>query len=97
MRKKNSESIGEAIRQYFEENPFFKRKLAESKVISGWHIIFSKTISSYTSDVYLKNNILYVHLTSSVLRSELSMAKEKMIDDLNKHVGMYVVKNIIFR
>ena len=97
MRKKNTESIGEAIRQYFENNPFFRRKLAESRVVTGWAKLFGATINSYTTNVYLKNNILYVHLNSSVLRSELIMAKDKMIETLNRHAGMYVVKDIVFR
>ena len=36
MRKRNTESIGEVLKQFFEENQFFKRKIAESRVISGW-------------------------------------------------------------
>ncbi|MDH6354899.1 putative nucleic acid-binding Zn ribbon protein [Dysgonomonas sp. PH5-45] len=97
MRKKNTESIGEVLRQYFEENPFFRKKIAESRVISGWHSLFGATVKSYTTNVYLRNGVLYVHLSSSVLRSELMMAKEKMIKTLNTHAGMDVVADIIFR
>lgn len=97
MRKRNTEAIGEVLKQYFEENPFIRKKLAENRVISAWSVLFGKTIVSYTSNIYLKNNKLYVHLTSSVLRSELLMAKDKMIKALNEYAGMDVVEEIVFQ
>lgn len=97
MRKHNTESLGEALRQFFEENPFFQRKLAESRVISGWRKILGSAVSSYTTNIYFRNNILYVHLSSSVLRAELIMVKERIVQNLNTHVGMEVIQDIIFR
>ncbi len=97
MRKRNTESIGEVLKQFFEENQFFKRKIAESRVISGWSQLLGTMITSYTTHIYLRNNILYVSLSSSVLRSELLMAKDRLITKLNEHAGMHVVNDIIFR
>lgn len=97
MRKRNTESIGEVLKQFFEENRFFKQKLAESRVVSGWDKIVGKVAASYTDNIYLRNNILFVHLTSSVLRAELSAYKDKLIANLNEHAGLIVVKDIVFR
>ncbi|NDV68949.1 DUF721 domain-containing protein [Dysgonomonas sp. 25] len=97
MRKKNTETIGEALKQFFSENAFFRQKLAESRVVSGWPTLLGKAIASYTTNIYIRNNILYVHLSSSVLRSELIMAKEHLINKLNSMAGLNVVNDIIFR
>ena len=97
MRKRNTETIGEVLREFFEENQFFKRKFAESRIISGWSKLFGASINAYTTNLYLRNGILYVHLSSSVLRSELLMSKERLIKSLNEHAGMNVVTEIIFR
>lgn len=97
MRKRNTESIGEVLKQFFEENSFFKRKLAESRVISGWSKVLGNVVASYTGNIYLRNNILYVHLTSSVLRAELMACKDRLVTNLNEHAGMNVVKDIVFR
>lgn len=97
MRRKNTEKIGEAIKEFFEENSFFKRKLAESRVITGWAKLLGTSIASYTTNIYLRNGVLFVHLSSSVLRSELIMAKEQLIKNLNQHAEMAVVNDIIFR
>jgi len=97
MRKRNTESIGEVLRQYFEENQFFRRKLAESRAVTGWPQLLGSMIASYTTNIYLRHNVLYVSLSSSVLRSELMMAKDRLIDKLNEHAGMHVVNDIVFR
>lgn len=97
MRKRNTESLGEVLRQFFEENQFFKKKFAESRVISGWSKLFGASINAYTTNIYLKNGTLFVHLSSSVLRAELMMSKEQLIRNLNQHAGMDVVNEIIFR
>lgn len=97
MRKRNTESIGEVLKQFFEENQFFKRKVAESRVVSGWSQLLGSMIASYTTNIYLRNNVLYVSLSSSVLRSELVMAKERLIAKLNEHAGMHIVNDIVFR
>lgn len=97
MRKRNTESIGEVLKQYFEENPFFRRKLAESRAVTGWTKLLGPMATSYTSNIYYRNGTLYVSLTSSVLRSELLMAKERLITKLNEHAGMHVINDIVFR
>lgn len=97
MRKRNTESIGEVLKQYFEENPFFRRKLAESRAVTGWSKLLGPMIASYTSNIYYRNGILYVSLNSSVLRSELLMAKDRLITKLNEHAGIHIINDIVFR
>lgn len=97
MRKKNTETVGEALKQFFSENRFLQQKFAESRVISAWPTVLGSALASYTTNIYLKNGILYVHLSSSVLRSELIMAKDLLIKKLNDKAGLPVVNDIIFR
>lgn len=97
MRRKNTESIGEVLRQYFEQNPFIKRKIAENRAIKGWYAILGQAASNYTTNIYLRNNTMYIHLSSAVLRSELLMAKDRLIKSLNDYAGMQVVNDLIIR
>jgi len=97
MRKRNTESIGEVIKEFFEENQLIKAKIAESRILSGWEKVLGATVNSYTTNLYIKNGILYVHLSSSVLRSELMLSKDKLINTLNEHAKTDIIKNIIFR
>lgn len=97
MRKRNTESIGEVLREFFEQNQILKTKIAESRILSGWNTILGASIASYTTNLYFKNGILYVHLSSSVLRSELMMSRDKLVVTLNQHAKTDIIKNIIFR
>ena len=53
--------------------------------------------AAYTSNLYIRNQTLYVHLTSAALRQELMMGREVLVRTLNQRVGAMVITNIIFR
>ena len=67
------------------------------KVWSAWPEVLGPTIASYTRELYIKNQVLYVHLASAALRQELMMGRELLVRNLNRHVGAQVITNIIFR
>lgn len=97
MRKKNTENISEILQEFFNENETLKQKIAQNRAVRGWNELLGKTISSYTTNIYFRNGILYVYLSSSVLRSELSLAKDRLIKNLNDYAGMQIIDEIIFR
>ena len=59
--------------------------------------VVGETIARYTTNIYIKNQVLYVHLSSSVLRQELMMSRQLLVRNLNAQVGSQVIVNIIFR
>lgn len=97
MRKKNMESIGEVLQQFFSENEAFKRKLGESRILSGWSELLGAAIASYTTNLYIRNSVLYVQVSSSALRSELIINRHNLIKKLNKHAEMEVIKDMVVR
>ena len=96
MRKSNAESIGLLIRHFMRQNGM-ESPLNEYRLIQSWNEVVGPAIARYTGDMYIKNQILYVHLTSSVLRQELMMGRELLVKNLNNKVGAQVIVNIIFR
>jgi predicted nucleic acid-binding Zn ribbon protein len=56
-----------------------------------------KAISSRTSKVYIRDHILYVHLTSSVARNELMMLREALREKLNEKSGKELIREIVLR
>ena len=59
--------------------------------------MMGSNINSYTSDISLKKRTLYVKLSSSVLREELSYGKEKIIKILNEEFGEVIIDKIVLR
>ena len=96
MRKKNTELLSDVIRQFMKEQ-HLDRPLNEKRLIDAWPEILGNNIIQYTSDIYIKNKVLYVKLSSSVLRHDLFLSREEIKASLNKHVGADVIIDIVFR
>ncbi|HOV35151.1 MAG: DUF721 domain-containing protein [Dysgonomonadaceae bacterium] len=97
MRKQESKSLGDILSEYFDDNAALKTNLAERRAVEAWKTLLGSGVGEYTRNVYLKRNVLYVQLSSSVLRAELQMNKQNLIDKLNEAAEMDVVKDIVLR
>lgn len=96
MRRSKTISIAEAVSDYIKEMNL-GGKLSEVGVIGSWEEIVGKAISSRTTKIYIRDHILYVHLSSSVVRNELLMLRQALIEKLNEKAGSEVVKDIVLR
>lgn len=96
MKKKNAESIGSLIHRFLREESL-ESPLNEQRLIDAWSVVLGPSMAAYTDGLFIKNQTLYVHLTSAVLRQELMMGRELLVRNLNNHVGSQVITNIIFR
>ena len=67
------------------------------KVQKLWQETMGSNVNSYTKDITLKNKTLYVSLSSSVLRQELSYGKQKIVDLINKEIGGEIITKIVLR
>ncbi len=64
---------------------------------AAWVRLMGNGVNNYTTAIELKNDILYVSLSSSVLREELSLGKSKIINMLNEELGKNLVRKIVLR
>lgn len=96
MRRNNAEKLGDILRRYLRQESL-ESPLNEQRLIDSWPRTVGPSIARYTRQLYIKNQILYVHLSSSVLRQELMMGRELLVKKLNESVGANVIYNIIFR
>jgi predicted nucleic acid-binding Zn ribbon protein len=96
MRKKNTELLSDVIRQVLKET-HLDRPLNEKRIVDAWPLVLGDNIMKYTSGISVKNKVLYVTLTSSVLRHDLFLSREEIRKSLNKQVGAEVIVDIVFR
>ncbi|MDR1161397.1 MAG: DUF721 domain-containing protein [Tannerellaceae bacterium] len=97
MRRKNAQTIGEVLNDFFKENTELHKRILEIRIKRAWGEVLGPMIQQYTSNLYIKNNTLYVSLTSSVLRNELTMSRDKLIKSLNDYAGSTVIHTIVIR
>jgi predicted nucleic acid-binding Zn ribbon protein len=96
MRKKNTELLSEVILQVLKEQHLDK-PLNEKRLIDAWPLVLGSNIMKYTSELNIRNKVLYVSLTSSVLRHDLFLSREEIKKSLNKQVGAEAIVDIVFR
>lgn len=96
--KRNNENltIGEALKNFVSENKL-EKGLDKVNVRDVWAQQMGPAIEKYTTSLKLDRETLYVQLSSSVLREELSYGKEKIITNLNEALGKDLVKKLVLR
>lgn len=96
MKRNNAEPIGKLIQNFLRQE-CLETPLNERRLINSWSEVLGPTIASYTRDLYIRNQVLYVHLSSAALRQELMMGRDLLVRNLNAHIGAQVITNIVFR
>jgi len=96
MRRSKTITIAEAVTDYIKEMNLGE-KLSEAGVINSWEETVGKAINSRTTKIYIRDHILYVHLSSSVVRNELFMLREVLREKLNQKAGTEAIKEIVLR
>ena len=96
MSDPNENTVGELIKAFYEERrgPDY---LDEVKIVKGWESVVGSFIAQYTRDLYVKDGVLFVQLTSDSLRNELGYSKSVLLRNLNGLVGREILTDIVFR
>ena len=95
MRRTKTVSIAQIVENVLGE---FKisRKLKEARIIAAWPEVLGP-LAKPDDELYINNKVLFVNLSSSVIRNELSMMRSKLVLRLNEKAGEEVIKDIVFR
>jgi predicted nucleic acid-binding Zn ribbon protein len=97
MLRRKTVRLNESLRLFWKENPELYHKMLEARVQRLWGELFGPSIAAYTTNVFVKNRILYVSMTSSVVRSELLSMRKRLVITLNEHAGSDVIDDVMIR
>ena len=95
-RNYDTKTLKVILNKFIEKNSL-NSGLDNVKVQNLWKKTMGDNVNSYTNEVILKNQTLYISLSSSILRQELSYGKDKIIELINKEFGQSTVKKIVLR
>ncbi len=95
-RQNENKSISDIIKEFVDAN-HLQTGLDKIDVQEAWANMMGNGVNNYTTAVQLERDTLYVQLSSSVLREELSYGKDKIISMLNESIGKEVVKKLVLR
>lgn len=98
MAKRNNSHLPlrEALNEFIKENKL-QKGMDKVDAREAWTNLMGNGVNNYTTAVELKNETLYVSLSSSVLREELSLGKTKIISMINEELGRELIKKLVLR
>jgi predicted nucleic acid-binding Zn ribbon protein len=96
MKRRNTEQVTDVLYQYLRANGL-EGPLNEYRLLQAWEEVMGDVVARYTTQKYLKNQTLYVHLSSAPLKSELMMRRSEIVKSLNDKVGSIVIYDLIVR
>ena len=89
-------SLSDALKEFIQENKL-EKGIDKVNVNDAWANLMGNGVNNYTTSVQLKGSTLYISLSSSVLREELSYGKDKIIKMINEELGKELVKQLVLR
>ena len=96
MKRGSTKSIAELVKVMCREEGL-ETPLNEYRLINAWPKVLGQAVCNYTRDLKIYNQVLFVTLTSSVLRQELLMNRKALVHKLNDFVKAQVITDIVFR
>lgn len=84
-RDKNDQTIFEALREWLANHPA-RAKYNQSLIQEVWRSKMGPSIDAQTQSIQFKDGIVHIRIRSSVLKQELHMGKEKILNLLKESV-----------
>ena len=93
MFRRDVKNIKDLVMQNLRENGL-ETPLLQKRLVDAWPEVAGPSVARFTREVSIYNQVLYVKLSSPVLRTELSMRRQTFIDKLNHIVGARIITDI---
>lgn len=68
-----------------------------ARAVEDWPELAGPAIAKVTEQVWLKDGVLNIKLTSAAWRHQLQFQREAWRDRINEHLGRQVVDEVVFR
>ena len=70
--------------------------LNEQRAAAAWVDVGGRSINRYTTRRYVDHGVMHVYMTSAPLKNELGFVRDRLIEAINRQVGVETVKEIVF-
>lgn len=66
-------------------------------IIEEWKRLLGVTVTNATQKIYIRDNKLYIHLSSPVIKQEIIFLREKILTHMNTKFPEAELQEIIFK
>lgn len=71
-------------------------KMKEMDVLSGWKDMMGVAVANRTESLYIRNRVLHIKMSSSVMRDELAHGKQIILLRVNEYAGVKIIDDVWF-
>ncbi|MBO7610421.1 MAG: DUF721 domain-containing protein [Muribaculaceae bacterium] len=96
MKRTHPEPIGTIIDNFLKEEKL-DTQVDEYRASSLWPQVVGPGVNRYTISRDVRQGVMYVKLSSSVLRQELMMGRSVLVKRINELLGRDVIHDIVFQ
>lgn len=96
MKRTQTRRIGDILEEFFKR-PYVARKIAEGRLPEFWREVAGEYVASVTNEVRLERGILYISVSSSVVRNDLFYRRDQLAELINSRAGVQLVNAVIIR
>ena len=95
MFKRDVKPLGDLL-QTFLRNEGLEIPLKQKRLLAAWDTGAGRVVARYTGEKFIKNQTLFVKMLNPALRQDLSMMRQRLVQQLNEAVGGYIISDIHF-
>lgn len=95
MFRREVKPLGDIVQHCLRSNGL-ETPLLQKRLMDSWAKVVGRAVAKYTGGMFIKNQTLFVKVLNPALRADLSMMRERFINQLNKEVGCLVITEIRF-
>ena len=96
MRRTKTMLAGDLLKEVFSR-PEIAAKIAEGELPETWRSVVGDAVADLTTQLQLNRRILYVAVSSSVVRSELLYRRESLRQELNRRSRVPIIDSITIK
>ncbi|WP_243517216.1 MULTISPECIES: DUF721 domain-containing protein [unclassified Candidatus Cardinium] len=90
-----TKSLRELVNRFFESSPF-QKQLTTAMVRLAWDSVMPKVVCDRTEKLYVHHNKVFLKITSSPLRHELQLNKDKILAMLHEAMTNRLLEDVVF-
>lgn len=93
MFRKEVKPISELLSQYLRQQGM-ETPLLQRRIVDTWDSLMGPDIAQYTTEKFIKNQILFVKILNPALRQDLNMMRSQLVKRLNDAVGSQIITEV---
>jgi len=94
-RKSESQPLKNVIDRFLKAYSL-ENKMKEMDIIAAWPELMGSAVAFRTKSIKIHNKVLYLEITSSVMREELLNGKQIILSRLNERAGQLIINDVWF-